>query len=139
MERIKQFVLDFPEIYFLILVLLASYTPPFQFSPLIILGLLILIQLYTSSTAMGAVFTILFAFINLYMLLALFSEYFEFQENSPAAIKLISVGLSLFVMTNLFIWLMARKYFKPKLTQKIIYRWSKSRHINLKSKLSILY
>ena len=116
MERIKQFVLDFPEIYFLILVLLASYTPPFQFSPLIILGLLILIQLYTSSTAMGAVFTIVFAFINLYMLLALFSEYFEFQENSPAAIKLISVGLSLFVMTSLFIWLMARKYFKPKLT-----------------------
>ena len=116
MERIKQFVLDFPEIYFFVLVLLASYTPPFQFSPLIILGLLILIQLYTSSTAMGAVFTIVFAFINLYMLLALFSEYFEFQENSPAAIKLISVGLSLFVMTSLFIWLMARKYFKPKLT-----------------------
>ena len=116
MERIKQFVLDFPEVYFLILVLLASYTPPFQFSPLIILGFLILIQLYISSTAMGVVFTIVFAFINLYMLLALFSEYFEFQENSPAAIKLISVGLSLFVMTNLFIWLMARKYFKPKLT-----------------------
>ena len=114
MERIKSFVLNYPEVYFLILVVLASYTPPFQFNPLIVLAFLLVFQLYTSKITSGALLTLLFALINFYMLLALLSEYYEFEEKNMAAVKLISVGLSLFFSTNLFIWFMGRKYFLNK-------------------------
>jgi len=109
-----------PEYYLLILVILSGYTPPFSFHPIIIGFVAILIlQIIFRNKISGLIIASLFLLINLYMLLALFSEKNEFPIFNGDAKQLLIGGLLLLVFNLFVIGLMIYKYILLEDTTKL--------------------
>lgn len=99
----SKFLVVIPECYIIFVVLFTGYTPPFSLHPLaFIIAAMITLQLYFKNAITGIMLANLFAFINLYMILALLSEFSEFPTFNFAAAKLLFVG-SLIILTNLVV------------------------------------
>lgn len=101
MKRIKPYLLVLPEYYLIVLILMSGYTPPLGFNLLsLVMAFLLVLQIIFKYRVTGVILATLFLMINLYMLLALISEFSEFPTMNSAAVQLLGVGLLLFV-TNL--------------------------------------
>ena len=102
-----------PESYLIILVLLSGFNLPFSIHPLVlIIAVIVAMQLVFRNAITGIMLANSFILINLYMLLALLSEFSEFPTFNFEAAKLLIVG-SLIILTNLFIaGLMFFNYYK---------------------------
>lgn len=97
----KKWLKFIPEIYFLISVLYywsmtSSIWNPFAIA---LLGIIIL-QLILKSRILGVLLSLLLIFANLFMFLALLSEYHEFNKSTKEARELLLFG-SLYLGTNL--------------------------------------
>lgn len=92
-----------PESYIIFVVLFTGFTSPFSIHPLaLVIAAVVSLQLIFRNIITGIMLASLFALVNLYMILALLSEFSEFPTFSLAAAKLLIVG-SLIILANLFI------------------------------------
>lgn len=92
-----------PESYIIFVVLFAGFTSPFSIHPLaLFIAVVVSLQLIFRNTITGMMLANLFSLVNLYMILALLSEFSEFPTFNFAAAKLLIVG-SLIILVNLFI------------------------------------
>lgn len=100
-----------PELYLVVLLVLGAYTPPFSWNPLLVLlAVVILLQLIYKRKTTGIILASLFFVGNLYFLWALLSEFNEFSVLDSSAIRLISVGGSVFLVNLIMIVWMHYKY-----------------------------
>lgn len=113
MRKATHFLMNFPEYYIIVLILLAGYSPPFTFNPLLILlaGILLL-QIIFKNRISGLIIAGIFILINLFMLGAFFSEFGEFQELNNDAKQLLLGGLSLWGINMMLSAMMIYKYTK---------------------------
>jgi hypothetical protein len=111
MKHVKLIIAGFPEYYLIVLALLSGYSPPFSINPLAIgiAGGLVLQVIFKNRVA-GFIIAGLLMLINLYMLLALISEFNEFTTFNTAARQLLFVGLSLFCLNSIVSFLMISRY-----------------------------
>ena len=107
----KTNIQQLPEIYFIILAILAGYSPPLHFNPVFIAvaGILVAQVIYRSRIS-GLVLGIVFFAVNLYFLGALFSEFREFNEMTPAAKQLIYGGMGIWILNLAASSLMIYRY-----------------------------
>ena len=112
-QKLKTTFLKLPEYYFIVLAILAGYTPPFGFNPIfmaIVIGLLV--QIFFRNRIAGLALGGLFFLVNLLFLGALISEYREFAEFTDDAQKLIFVGMAVWIANLIFITAMTLNYAK---------------------------
>lgn len=103
MKKIAKLFPYLSEFYILVLVLAAGVRPPFSFTPLaLVMTAIVALQMIFRNAITGIILSNSFILINLYMILALLSEYREFPTFNFAAAKLLIIG-SLIILTNLFI------------------------------------
>jgi hypothetical protein len=103
MKKPAKLLTYLPESYIIFVILFYGFTPPFSIRPLaLILAAIVALQLIFRNVITGIMLANLFALINLYMILALLSEFSEFPSFNLAAAKLLVVG-SLIILANLFI------------------------------------
>ncbi|WP_298239532.1 hypothetical protein [uncultured Algibacter sp.] len=107
----KSILLKSPEYYFIILAILAGYSPPFYINPIFIgiVGILVL-QIFFKNRISGLTFGIIFFLINLYFLGAVISEFSEFNEFNSKAKQLIFVGSGIWTLNLFFVLIMIYKY-----------------------------
>lgn len=99
----SKFLVFLPECYIIFVVLFTGFSPPFSIHPLaFIIAAIVALQLFFKNAITGIMLANLFAFINLYMILALLSEFSEFPTFNFDAAKLLFFGL-LIILTNLVI------------------------------------
>jgi hypothetical protein len=101
MKTIKPYLKYIPEAYFILSVvyywiMTSALFNPFAFILLAALAAVLILK----NKGLGVLLSVLFILINLYMFLALLSEYREFHEPSPAAHDLIMYG-SIYLGLNL--------------------------------------
>ncbi len=95
----KPTIQKLPEIYFIILAILAGYTPPLHFNPLFLFFASILIaQIIFRNKISGLVLGMILFAVNLYFLGALISEFREFNEMTLAAKQLLFGGLGIWTL-----------------------------------------
>ena len=103
MRNFKRILLRFPEYYLIVLTFLAGYKPPFFINPIAIgLIVILILQIIYKNKITGIVIAGFFTVINVYMLLALISEFSEFATLNADALQLLVGGLLLIVL-NLFV------------------------------------
>src|SRR3712207_3444283 len=96
MKTVKLYITKFPEYYLLLVLLIAGYTPPLTFNPIIMaLIAIIILQLITKNNSTGLIIASVFLLLNVYMLFALASEFTEFQVINANAVQLLLVGIFL--------------------------------------------
>ena len=111
MKKLKQILLSFPEYYLVVLVLLSGYTPPFYINPIFIgIALILILQIIFKSKTVGIVIAALFMAGNLFMMLALISEFQEFPSFTANAAQLLFVGFGLIFFNFFIVGIMAYKY-----------------------------
>jgi len=100
-----------PEYYFIVLAILAGYSPPFYINPIFIgiVGILVL-QIIFKNRVSGLMLGILFFLINLYFLGALLSEFYNLTEFNNIAKELLFVGVTLWVVNFILSLTMSYKY-----------------------------
>lgn len=115
-NRAWSFLKILPECYLLLMLLLASYSPPFQFNYLfLILAVFPLVQILIRNRYLGLSLGFILFLTNLFFLGAVLSEFHEFPEFSLSAVKLIAAG-TLIWFANLFASLMMiYKSYSPNL------------------------
>ncbi|MXV17743.1 hypothetical protein [Hufsiella ginkgonis] len=127
MKALKTILGHFPEYYLILLTVLSVYTPPFSFGinpfAITVLAILVLQVIYNNKAA-GLTIAGLFIAGNLYMLLALLSEFNEFPAFTPPAQKLLYVGLSLFALNITVSVLMIARY--TRATEEVVVRVAES-------------
>jgi hypothetical protein len=107
----KAMFLKSPEYYLIVLSILAGYSPPFYINPVFIgIVVILILQIIFKNKISGMVLGALFFLINLYFLLALLSEFYEFNEFNYRAKQLIFVGLGIWVANLIFSSTMIYKY-----------------------------
>lgn len=111
MTRWRRIVDVLPEYYLIILVLLAGYTPPLTLHP-INAGLIVilLLQARYKYDVTGIILGSLFVLVNIYMLAAVISEFSEFPAFHAEAMKLLFIGLLIFIINLLASAIMIFKY-----------------------------
>ena len=103
MKTFKKILLEFPEYYLVVLVLATGYTPPYSINQLaIFLAIILVIQIVFNNKIVGILLALVLIAIDLYLLLALFSEFRDFPVVNKQALQLLSVELTLIVF-NLFV------------------------------------
>jgi len=107
----KNILFKSPEYYFIILAILAGYSPPFSFNPIFI-GIvgIVIFQIIFKNRISGLTLGILFFLINLYFLGAVISEFNEFTEFNSKAKQLIYVGSGIYTLNLFFVLIMIYKY-----------------------------
>ncbi|MBN1186660.1 MAG: hypothetical protein JXB49_30565 [Bacteroidales bacterium] len=111
MGKLKVILTAIPECYLIVLALLSGYTPPLSLSPFAIgLAFLLILQVLFKNKITGIIIANLFILISLYMLVALFSEFKEFQTFDSGAKQLIFVGIPLIILNFFVAGLMIYKY-----------------------------
>lgn len=101
MKKISRLFPYLPESYILFLVLAAGVRSPFTFSPLTLaIAAIVALQMIFRNAITGIMLANLFILINLYMILALLSEFSEFPTFNSSAAELLVVG-SAIILTNL--------------------------------------
>ena len=111
MNKFKKLLNAYPEYYLIILILLTGYKQSFSINTFTAaLAMVIILQIIFRSSITGILIAFIFILINLYMLLALISEFREMPAFNFSAQQLLFVGLSL-ILFNLFTsGVMIRKY-----------------------------
>lgn len=100
MKNAKQIVTSLPEYYLTVLVLLAGYTPPAAINPFAIaLATILMLQIIFRNDLCGVFIAGLFILVNLYMLMALVSEYSESETFNSTVMQLLFGGTLLFALT----------------------------------------
>ncbi len=103
MKKSSKLLAFLPESYIIFIVLFTGFTQPFSIHPVaLIIATLVSLQLIFKNAITGIMLANVFLLINLYMILALLSEFSEFPTFNLGAAKLLVVGL-LIILTNLFI------------------------------------
>ena len=111
MNSIKHIIFKLPEYYFILLVLLVGFTPPFSFNPIsIAVSILLVLQIVFKYKLSGLILSILLVVVNAFMLVAVISEFKEFASFTDDAYKLLFVGSSLWCLNMLFAGVMIYKY-----------------------------
>jgi hypothetical protein len=112
MNTVKKLLNVYPEYYLIMLILLTGYTPPFSINTFaVIIAVVVILQIIFRSPVTGIIIAFIFILINLYMLVALISEFREMPAFNFSAQQLLFAGLSL-ILFNLFTsGIMIRKYF----------------------------
>ena len=111
MNRYKQFIIQLPEYYLIILTILASFILPLSLNSFAIgLAVVLTLQIIFKSKTFGFIIASLFLIANLFMLIALTTGMNEFPKFNANAKDLLFVG-SLLLGFNIFISaLMFAKY-----------------------------
>lgn len=111
MKTVKKFFIKFPEIYFLTVLLIAAFKPPFTVNPVLLcIACIFIFQMLVMNGFLGVIIANVFLFLNAFLLVALISELGEFEFFDRSAYQLL-IGGSLFWCSNLyFAILMIRKY-----------------------------
>lgn len=111
MEKFKKVLFRLPEYYLIAAALLYWFTPPLNVNP-IATGLVavLVLQAIFKNRMTGLIIASLFLAINLFMLLALISEFNEFPSFTADAGALLGVGLLLFLINVGMAILMIYKY-----------------------------
>ncbi len=118
MKNLKSLVTRLPEYYLIIFVLLSGYSPPLTVHPIAIgLIVILILQIVFKNSISGVVIASLFMLVNLYMLLALISEFSEFETLNSAALQLL-FGVFLFALNSTACFLMIRRYTQNELQVK---------------------
>lgn len=113
----KKILLNAPEYYLVVLILLVAYSPPFYINPFFIpIILLIAAQVYFENRFTGMFLGTLFFLVNIYFLIALFSEFREFEIVNYDAQRLLFIGLSIFILNLAASTVMLYKYALSKKT-----------------------
>lgn len=111
MKKLKPFLSRFPEYYFILVSLLAGYTPPLSLNPLAVVFALVLVaQIIFTHKTLGFSIASLLALVHLFMLFALLSEWNEFTTTTTDSRNLLLFGIPLFLLNSMAIALMFRKY-----------------------------
>lgn len=111
MKSAKLILSKFPEYYLILLAFASGYKPPLHLAPFaLVLIVIFSLQLIFKNRITGIVIASLFGIGNLYFLLAMLSEFREFQTFSEGARQLLSVGLPLFVTNLIMAVVMVYKY-----------------------------
>lgn len=101
MKKLKHLIISYPEIYLSVLAIMAAYSPPFYFSPILLaIACIPLLQAHFAKRITGLILASIFALGSLYFIAALLSELLEFTEFNSSAAKLLIVG-SLISVANL--------------------------------------
>lgn len=109
----KKAFLKFPEFYFILLVILAGYTPPFSFNPIFIaIGFVFISQIIFKNRITGLLLAIGTGILSLLFLGALLSEFLEFTSFNSKAQQLLFVGLSIFSLNIIATITMFFRYLK---------------------------
>ena len=115
MKKVKQILIKFPEYYLVVLIILAGYSPPFNFNPIFIgLACIPILQIIFNNKVSGLIIKNLFIFANLYMLGAILSELREFTEFNSNARQLLFGGLSLWCFNIFAFIVMLYKYLRTE-------------------------
>lgn len=113
MKRLKDVLKKLPEVYVIVVVLLAGYTPPAAFHPLAIALAVLLLAIFVFGNRMlGLVFSGLFFLANGVFLLAILSELNEYAAFGADAKQLAVGGFSLWLMNAIASVYMAYNYYK---------------------------
>ncbi|MCB0736389.1 MAG: hypothetical protein KDC92_02665 [Bacteroidetes bacterium] len=100
MPNLKSHLFSLPEYLLLIAVLFYWVSTAIILNPVaIVLAGILVFQLFTKNRIVGIVIPSILILISLYMLLALFSEFNEFETINAQALKLLAMGLTLFLGT----------------------------------------
>lgn len=110
MKSIIHFISKYSEYYIIALILMCGYSP-YKISPiaLVIAGLIVL-QIIFKNRITGFIIAIIFGCINLYMMLAVISEFKEFPSGEGYSYVLLSAGLGIVGANILVCCLMFGKY-----------------------------
>ena len=109
----KKTLLNSPEYYLVILIILSGYTPPFSFNPIFIgLTAIVMLQIIFKNKISGIIIGSSFLLINLFMLGALISEFREFATFNSQAKQLLFVGLPLWALNMTASIIIIYKYLK---------------------------
>ncbi|MGB6037266.1 MAG: hypothetical protein WBG42_13415 [Cryomorphaceae bacterium] len=112
-NKLKSLFPKLSEYYFIILAILAGYTPPFAFNPIFMgIALVILVQIIFRNRIAGLALGGIFFLVNLLFLGALLSEYREFAQFTDDAQALIFVGMSIWIANLIFSLAMLFHYAK---------------------------
>lgn len=119
MRTFKQLLVKMPEYYLIALVLLTSFPEMIGFMGLGMVTILILQIVYKNNIS-GTVIASLFMLLNLFMLVALLSEFREFTVFNAEAQQLLFVGLAIFLFNFLMAGVMLLKYMKSEENTQLI-------------------
>jgi len=113
MKKIKNLLLTLPELLLIALSIFYWVSSSILLNPIAI-GLIIIltIQFILRNNFLGVVIPILIIMASIYLSLALFSEYSEFQVKTTEACRLMLVGIPFILATVSSSVLMIRKYAK---------------------------
>lgn len=112
MKSTLQWITRFPEIYFILVILLVGYSPTEGLNGFsLLIGVVLLLQTVFGFKPTGLFFSIIFSFITFYFILATASELTEFSGISESAYGLLIGGFLLSLVNVVFCTLMWRKYF----------------------------
>ncbi|HAD98469.1 MAG TPA: hypothetical protein DCG19_13755 [Cryomorphaceae bacterium] len=116
MKKIKQALLQSPE-YLLMVAVLFYWVSAARIINPVAIGLLIILvlQLIFKNRIIGLIIPVILIGTSLYMLLALMSEFREFETFNADAQKLLFVGLAYFISTMLLSGMMIYKYLSLEL------------------------
>ncbi|MCZ4409049.1 hypothetical protein O3Q51_09530 [Cryomorphaceae bacterium 1068] len=113
--KVKSTFFKLSEYYFIIMAILAGYTPPLELNPIFMwIALIILVQLIFRNRIMGLVLGSIFFVVNLLFLGALISEFREFAQFTDDAQRLILVGMSIWIGNVIFSIAMIFHYAKKE-------------------------
>lgn len=121
MKKIKKFIFEFPEVYFLAVLLVAAFKPPFTISPVLMaVACIFIFQMLVMNGLLGMIIANVFLILNSFLLVALISELGEFEVFNNEAYQLL-IGGSVFWFSNLyFSILMIRKYMEGNKKKTIV-------------------
>lgn len=115
MKKVKQLFFALPEFLLIALTVFYWLSSGTFLNPVAIgLIVLLIIQFFLRNDFLGVVIPILLVMASIYLMLALFSEFGEFQVKDADARRLLIVGIPFLLATIASSVLMIRKYIKAK-------------------------
>lgn len=110
-DKIKPILLKMPEYAFVVLALLAAYSPPFQFNPIFLaVAVILVLQIIFKNRLSGIIIGGLILIGSLFFLGALISEFSAFTEVNRSAVYLLLGGIPLWGLSMMLASTMVYKY-----------------------------
>lgn len=120
MKSSLQWFVRFPEVYFILVVLLAGYSPVHEFNMFSwVMASALILQLIFEIKLTGIFFSIVFSLITLYFTAATSSELTEFSSLTSSAYQLALGGFLLSLIQVVFCVLMWKKYLANSLDRVV--------------------
>ncbi len=115
MKSAIHYITKYSEYYLIVLILLCGYSP-FTIHPIaLILAAGLVLQIIFKNGIIGIMVASLFGLVNLFMLLAVISEFNEFPSDHRDGYLLLLVGVSIITANLGVCYLMFLKYIPKKL------------------------